>query len=323
MSFLYLCYLVLYYQKEVTGLRNIIHRRDIKPDNLGRQLYQFQLRAFSTGKVYAVEKDMNPEGYTHLFRLQYITEGSATVIYNDKIYRIEKRTALYLPPGVVFEINEDPHHPLVMYFIDFEISNLIKRDDFHTLMMQCFPNFQVHDDSEFKLETLFSKIFEESVQERLGGCIIAQSLFTLLMAEMVRHSPLQKEPEPSELVKLNTTTYLVNHAISYIHQNISKKITVKEVAEQLGISEIYLYKLFKEHTGKSVQQFILDFRLKTSQYFLTNPNYSIKSIAEELGFVSAQYFSAIFKRQIGVSPTQYRAYAVKVIPGSESSQTLT
>jgi AraC-like DNA-binding protein len=93
-------------------------------------------------------------------------------------------------------------------------------------------------------------------------------------------------------------------AISYIRMNYRQDISIAKVACQSGIGERYLRKLFANHLNMSPLDFLNQIRVNKSIELLRNTEMSIKEICYECGFKSPQYFSKIFKQQVGITPRE-------------------
>ena len=77
------------------------------------------------------------------------------------------------------------------------------------------------------------------------------------------------------------------------------------------ISPYHLSHMFKQKTGYTVKQYLLRRRLGEAQIRLASTQDSVQTIAEELGFEDASYFSRIFSKYIGLTPTEYRKYRTR------------
>jgi len=98
----------------------------------------------------------------------------------------------------------------------------------------------------------------------------------------------------------------IGRALEYIDQNYMSGIGTKEIAEHLHISKHYLCHIFKQHTGMTLTEYLLEKRLSASNELLSGQNVSIRSIAAQLGFSSESYFIAKYKERYGVTPGKHR-----------------
>lgn len=285
-------------------MENTIFQYDIHPDELGRRLYQYRIKAFHAGYLKAAAEE-NPQSYIHLFRIDYIVRGRGLILADQQVYPVEAGSAVFLPPSALL-IPTEEQEELEVYFVNFEISNLPMRQEFLRRMSSLIPQFQVRDTEDQAMKFMLENIFAEASNHQPGGCLIIQNLFSSLLIFMVRQAQKGLAPHSLAPIPVKNTNYLISRAVSYIQLHLQENLSVKGLAQHLGISEIYLYKLFKAHTGQSVQLFILNYRLQIAKDYLSNPDYTVKMIADELGFASPHHFSSIFRKHVGVSPTGYR-----------------
>lgn len=93
-------------------------------------------------------------------------------------------------------------------------------------------------------------------------------------------------------------------AISYIREYFQKDINTEEIAEYSGVGERYLRKLFSQYLNMSPLDFLNQIRINKSIELLRNTELSVKEICFICGYKSPQYFSRIFKQQMGISPKE-------------------
>jgi len=91
-----------------------------------------------------------------------------------------------------------------------------------------------------------------------------------------------------------------------IEKDYPKKIGVSEIAEQMKFSSSYLSTIFKNETGYSINEYLTAYRLQVAKKLLRDSELKIYEIAEEIGIPDMYYFSNVFKKNIGVSPSEYR-----------------
>lgn len=95
-------------------------------------------------------------------------------------------------------------------------------------------------------------------------------------------------------------------ALNYIQNHLHDRITVAAIAEELEMNASYLSTLFAKETGTSVSSYIRSRKLLAAKHLLTYESYSCTDIAEYLGFSHESHFSALFAKEEGITPKQYR-----------------
>ncbi|UVI30469.1 helix-turn-helix domain-containing protein [Paenibacillus spongiae] len=100
---------------------------------------------------------------------------------------------------------------------------------------------------------------------------------------------------------------IVNRVTEHIQKNYSdKNLSLNSCAESLSLSTVYLGKLFKNATGKSVAEYITAVRMEKIKHYLEQSSMPINNILEECGMEKSNYFYTSFKKYFGVSLTEYR-----------------
>jgi len=99
---------------------------------------------------------------------------------------------------------------------------------------------------------------------------------------------------------------LIREACDYIDRNFSEEVTLDLLCGQVHLSPYYFSKLFKEQTGENFIDYLTRTRLTYAANILRSTDRSIKEISAEAGYQDANYFSRIFKRWYGCTPSEYR-----------------
>ena len=98
----------------------------------------------------------------------------------------------------------------------------------------------------------------------------------------------------------------IQNSVEYILTNYKKSdLTIKEIADQSFMSEVYFRKLFREEYGSSPQKYIIKLRIQYSVGLISTGYYSLSEVAYMSGYSDCKYFSAEFKKAMGVSPSEY------------------
>ena len=101
-------------------------------------------------------------------------------------------------------------------------------------------------------------------------------------------------------------TPMTRTVLDYLHQNFRKKITLDEIGRITFFSPVYCDAVFKQDTGFTITDYILKLRIEESKKLLLEDNADMRQIAESVGFSSSNYFSRVFKKRVGCSPSVYR-----------------
>lgn len=105
-------------------------------------------------------------------------------------------------------------------------------------------------------------------------------------------------------------SYHVIKAIEYISSNyMDQELSLSVLAEELGINNSYLSRLFRRETGSTITSFLNSYRIRMAQYYLRNSDRRHYEISEMVGYKNVEYFNNIFKKISGITPKEYRLNA--------------
>ncbi|MBO5620217.1 MAG: helix-turn-helix transcriptional regulator [Butyrivibrio sp.] len=98
----------------------------------------------------------------------------------------------------------------------------------------------------------------------------------------------------------------IRKVTSYLTQNFSKNISLKEMADMAGLSLYHFTRKYKKETGVTPHQFLLSTRMSAAKYYLSNSTMTIKEIAFSCGFEDESTFCYSFRKREGKTPKQFR-----------------
>ena len=105
----------------------------------------------------------------------------------------------------------------------------------------------------------------------------------------------------------STAKEYFDFSVNYIKANLHLGIKVEDLCRAVGITQPYLYRIFKEEAGCSPKRYISKMRIREARSLLDKSKLSISLIASSLGFGSVTDFSKFFSKETGLSPTLYRS----------------
>lgn len=104
----------------------------------------------------------------------------------------------------------------------------------------------------------------------------------------------------------NRADSLISHARSFIDSHYSSDISLDDVSRAVNISPYYFSKLFKEESGVTFIEYLTGLRIRQAKKLLSDPSIAVKDIGNAVGYQDPNYFSRIFRRATGLSPSEYR-----------------
>ncbi|WP_303859763.1 PocR ligand-binding domain-containing protein [Alkalibaculum bacchi] len=92
----------------------------------------------------------------------------------------------------------------------------------------------------------------------------------------------------------------------YILENYQENTSLEEICDAVFLSPNYASKIFKDDQGMTIMEYVTKVKLEEAKRLLRMPGISVEDIAEKLGYSDPSYFTKVFRRKIGMTPTQYR-----------------
>jgi len=88
-------------------------------------------------------------------------------------------------------------------------------------------------------------------------------------------------------------------------------ISMQEAAKTIHYSEPYFCKIFKQQYGQNFTAYLTEYRVEEAKKLLKQLNVSVKDVGAKVGYLDSSYFARVFKRLIGISPSEYRQNVLK------------
>lgn len=114
--------------------------------------------------------------------------------------------------------------------------------------------------------------------------------------------PTQLQFHPNEAIE----NKYARRAVSYIKHHYAEDISISSVADYLQISEGYLSRIFKKETTYTFTNYLMFYRIVMACTFLKDCRTKVYEVAEKVGYSDTAYFSTLFKKMMGVSPSEYQ-----------------
>lgn len=156
-----------------------------------------------------------------------------------------------------------------------------------------FSNIGIYAESEKEVCLQYKAKFIEASSSSEYPRILIQDIRALI--------------EKNQLSEQNKITPAIRIAKNYITEHYREDISLSTVAEIVNLSPVYLSRLFKKEEGINFLDYLNQYRIDIAKRMLKEEiKYSVMDIAEESGFSNTKYFSRIFKKCVGITPSEYR-----------------
>lgn len=148
------------------------------------------------------------------------------------------------------------------------------------------------------------KLNEDYVRKQyMYGLRSAVSLLTLQEAVI---KPISDAMENLVSIVEQQNKKPVRLAFAYVEENYAKQIHLEDVAVYIGLNPVYFSNIFKKETGENFTDYLTSYRMKIAKELLRNTNDSIHEISGKTGYQDTRYFSKLFKKSVGIKPSEYR-----------------
>lgn len=112
--------------------------------------------------------------------------------------------------------------------------------------------------------------------------------------------------EKSAKVKISYSLNYVDIALAYIDDNYMRDISMTDIADFVKLNRSHLFKIFKLQTGLSVSQYLIKYRINKACEFFREYDFTIGQVAQMVGIDDIYYFSRLFKKIMGITPSEYK-----------------
>lgn len=233
------------------------------------------------------------------YQLIYIAAGVAHFYFNDK------GNDTIIPAGTFVLFRPKEYQRYVYYGSDHTEAFWIHFSG--TNVKSILRQYGIQDDmhiirtgTKISYADLFKNIIDEIQQRKSGYEYMAETYFRQLLIQLSRDCR-EKQSESNNYIQSE-----VEAAQHYFNEHYSEDINIDEYAASRGMSISWFIRNFKSYTGITPLQYILSRRIDNAQILLESTDYTINEISNIVGYDNQLYFSRLFRKQKGVSPSEYR-----------------
>jgi len=270
-----------------------------------RESQLFQVEVFDANRHFAVK-------YPHrhdFFEVLYLSKGTGFHVIDGNKYQIEPPCVFFMSQGQAhkIEFSQDIEGYIFIFTPEFYLieynnpTRLIEFPFFFTIR-QDNPPLLLKDASEVAfLESLFKKGIAELKKGEEYSVELLHSILDLILTTC---ASLYQRDENAISGKGHL---LVKRFFQLVEENYSRNLSVTQYADMMAITPNHLTQTVTQLTGKTSSQIIKAKQILEIQRLLVHTSLSVTEIATRLNFPDQSYFAKFFKREVGISPLQYRA----------------
>jgi len=233
----------------------------------------------------------------HFTELFYIVDGKGSFILPNEEIPVKKNDLVIINPTVEHTEKSNEEDSLEYIALGIEGIAFTLPED-HELGLFTYRGNE--DEIRFFLEKLLMEV--QSNHSHVD--LICRSIIEILIVYIKREKSIHVQSHQSEHLKQPVA--LAKH---FIKHNYREAITLDDLADVSHVNKYYLAHLFKQQLKLSPIEYLNNERVKAAKNLLETTNFTVTQISESTGFSSQSFFSQAFKRETGLTPTQYRKRA--------------
>lgn len=246
--------------------------------------------------------DMSDPHSHDYYELYFLLEGTREFFRQDKMFVLSRGSFCVIPPFCLHKTEGGAYQR-----ININISeNFLKKEEI-SFLNGCAEAGALRLDEEYL--PLLVSLLNEGLSIRAGKGRLRKD-YELSLVQTVLYLLQKQELAPislfSSMPALNTADPVVLKMLFYLNENYRENVTLDSLSAKFFLSKVALCARFKKFMHCSIMQYLFQIRLSKAKELLSSTNKTVEKIADECGFSSANYFSLVFKKEIGLSPLHYK-----------------
>lgn len=282
-----------------------------------KEIYKGDFDGIAVGRVARNQDFTKAIGFYHNeYQIQYIFGGQRNFFYEGACYRMVPGTITIIDKAKIAKTNiigGSSHDRLLIELKENFIAPMCAMFgiDAKSFFSKYHGVYQVGEDD--LIQDVLANIEKLATGKRdkmTAGRIKLEILRLFLDADRFEQRKLGKFDDVGVKTHIEKQKR-VHQVADYIAENYDKISSVTVLAEHFYMSNAYLCRIFKEVTNYTISEYINLYRIAASRQYLMDEKMSMAEIANRLGYDSLTYFERVFKKQMTVTPLQYRKSILK------------
>lgn len=276
-------------------------------------------------KTNSIDPDVHYLHYHDGYEVLFLLQGEIDMQFENSIHTLHRGDILMIPPYVMHfarQRNPEEYRRYMLNFKDHYMNALLAKDEMFHHITDCFyqaRGLMIHADKTelIKLSSLAALLQRalEAPSEEFGNDLLVVSLLSIILVELNRLSLASPSFVSSDSqTKSRKFPEPVQEVFHYVEQNLDRKFYVTDIAGHVHLNSIYLARLFRQYTGITIQEYIIEKRLAKASSMLRDGQ-SPTDVAFSCGLGNYSNFSRTFKSHFKISPKQYQLNSRSLLPG--------
>ena len=235
----------------------------------------------------------------------FIVEGSGTFFIENDSIKIKKNDLVIINSNIGHNlyVDEDEYAVKTLGFGLESIGLTSHLDEVQSEEELELDNFFhiTWENKEAKINEIFTKIVNEFHSENLYAKTLADALASYFLINFLRHFRNEIEVVPD--ININRR---IDYIKSYIDNNYSLDLSLEGLSNMAYMNKFHLIAEFKQSYRVTPIEYLILKRIEVSKGLLISTNHSMETIAEIVGFNSQSYFNQVFRKKVGITPSQFK-----------------
>ncbi len=281
------------FQDERTVIIPELIIEEIQEDPISSSLYITDIGFYPKAKDHHRKR---PEGCKQHI-LMYCTDGEGWILIGNTRITVNANQYFIIPPNIPHSYGSSRKNPWSIYWIHFSGKNAAYYLETTEEAQSITPSDISRIDERLELfEEMIRNLEMGYSKENISYANICLSHFLASFRYLSQFRQVRKPQEKD----------LIESSIHYMRKHLKEKLTLEDLADQANLSIAHYSMLFKQKTGRSPLNYVIQLKIQNACRLLDHTHLNIKEIAIRIGYDDPYYFSRIFKKVMNLSPKDYR-----------------
>ena len=250
------------------------------------------------------------KGETHNFwECVYVEQGSVRVTADERVYNLGENEIIFHKPMELHKLYVNNNSGVKVFIfsfsakdgaIDFFKNKVFALNEFQQDVINRFIAY-IRSQNGDKVDAGHFGLFNIYLEKFKTSLTYPQMITTYISQLML----LLCEDGAILSTEKSNDAMLFKKAVRFMENNINLQLSISDISEVCAVSPTRLKHIFKEYADMGVHKYLTVLRMQSAAELLRE-GVSVTQIAEKLGFGSQGYFSAVFKRELGQTPTEFK-----------------